>query len=64
MTLLEGTALPGVRALVREPQRVGIDRLLNCLACARLYAAPAIVVDVGTATTLDFVTGDGHYAAG
>lgn len=64
VTLLQGTALPGVRALVREPQRVGIDRLLNCLACARLHAAPAIVVDVGTATTLDFVTGAGDYGGG
>ncbi len=64
VSLLEGTALPGVRALVREPQRVGIDRLLNCLACARLHAAPAIVVDVGTATTLDFVAADGNYGGG
>lgn len=64
VTLLQGTALPGVRALVREPQLVGIDRLLNCLACANLHAAPAIVVDIGTATTLDFVTGDGDYGGG
>ena len=64
VTLLRGTTLPGVRALVREPQRVGIDRLLNCLACARLHASPAIVVDVGTATTLDFVTDDGDYGGG
>ena len=64
VTLLQGADLPGVRALVREPQRVGIDRLLNCLACARLHAAPAIVVDVGTATTLDFVTGQGDYGGG
>lgn len=64
VTLLQGTALPGVRALVREPQRVGIDRLLNCLACAKLHAAPAIVVDIGTATTLDYVTGEGDYGGG
>jgi type III pantothenate kinase len=64
VTLLQGTALPGVRALVREPHRVGIDRLLNCLACARLHASPAIVVDIGTAATLDFVTGGGDYGGG
>lgn len=64
VTVLQGTALPGVRALVGEPQRVGVDRLLNCLACARLHATPAIVVDVGTATTLDFVTGEGNYGGG
>ncbi len=62
--LLEGAALPGVRARVRDPHRVGIDRLLNCLACARLYTTPAIVVDVGTATTLDFVTAEGDYGGG
>ena len=62
--ILEGPDLAGVRARVREPDKVGIDRLLNCLACARLYAAPAIVVDVGTATTLDYVTPDGNYGGG
>ena len=64
VTLLEGASLPGVRARVRDPHGVGIDRLLNTLACARLHAAPAIVVDVGTATTLDFVTGAGDYGGG
>ena len=62
--LLEGTSLPGVRALVPEPEGVGIDRLLNCLACAHHYASPAIVIDVGTATTLDYVTGSGDYGGG
>ena len=38
---------------VERPQEVGADRLVNALAAARLYGTPAVVVDFGTATTLD-----------
>ena len=31
------------------------DRLVNALAAARLYGTPAVVVDLGTATTFDCV---------
>ena len=33
--------------------RSGADRLVNALAAHRLYGAPAVVVDFGTATTFD-----------
>lgn len=51
---------------VDVPSRVGIDRLLNALAVARLKDAgrPAIVVDSGTATTVDLVTSDGTFRGG
>lgn len=44
---------------VAQPDQVGIDRLLNALAVGRLVdvASPAIVVDAGTATTVDVVAG-------
>ncbi len=64
VTVLETPLLPGVRARVREPEKVGIDRVLNCLACAELHGAPAIVVDIGTATSVDFVTAEGDYGGG
>ncbi len=49
---------------VDRPGEVGADRLVNALAAARLYGAPAVVVDFGTATTFDCVAPDGAYVGG
>lgn len=51
---------------VDEPERVGIDRLLSALAADRVRAPQqaAIVVDVGSAITVDLVTPDGAFAGG
>jgi type III pantothenate kinase len=49
---------------VDRPSEVGADRLVNALAAARLYGTPAVVVDFGTATTLDCVGPDGAYVGG
>ncbi|MCC6491502.1 MAG: type III pantothenate kinase [Pirellulales bacterium] len=53
-------------ARVAEPARVGIDRLLGALAASRLKPAgsPAIVVDMGTAITIDLVADDGSFEGG
>ena len=40
---------------VDRPGEVGADRLVNALAVARLHGTPAVVVDLGTATTFDCV---------
>jgi type III pantothenate kinase len=49
---------------VDRPGEVGADRIVNALAAARLYGTPAVVVDFGTATTLDCVGPDGAYVGG
>ena len=49
---------------VDRPAEVGADRLVNALAAQRLYGTPAVVVDFGTATTLDAVATDGAYVGG
>jgi type III pantothenate kinase len=49
---------------VDRPGEVGADRIVNALAAARLYGTPAVVVDFGTATTLDCVSADGAYVGG
>jgi type III pantothenate kinase len=49
---------------VDRPAEVGADRLVNALAAARLYGTPAVVVDFGTATTLDCIATDGAYVGG
>jgi type III pantothenate kinase len=47
-----------------DPSAVGPDRLANAVAVRELYGTPAIVVDVGTATTFDVVGEDGDYLGG
>jgi type III pantothenate kinase len=49
---------------VDRPDAVGADRLVNVLAAQRLYGAPAVIADFGTATTFDCVAGDGAYVGG
>jgi type III pantothenate kinase len=49
---------------VDRPGEVGADRLVNALAASRLYGTPAVVVDFGTATTLDCIDRDGAYVGG
>ncbi len=51
---------------VDEPRRVGIDRLLNAVAVNELRNPQrlAVIVDSGTATTVDLVTADGAFAGG
>jgi type III pantothenate kinase len=49
---------------VDEPQTVGADRMVNTLAASRLFGLDTIVVDFGTATTLDCITKDGRFLGG
>ena len=53
-----------IRLDVDEPLSVGADRVANTLAAARLYGTDTIVVDLGTATTFDCITGDGVFLGG
>ncbi|HLT57694.1 MAG TPA: type III pantothenate kinase [Limnochordales bacterium] len=54
----------GVRIQVDNPAEVGADRLANAVACHQRYGGPAIVVDMGTATTFDVISADGEYLGG
>ena len=51
---------------VDAPEAVGVDRLVGCFAVAQRLAADeaAIVVDAGTAVTIDMVTGKGEFCGG
>lgn len=49
---------------VTDPASVGADRIANAFAARRLYGTPAIVVDLGTATTFDCVSKSGAYVGG
>jgi type III pantothenate kinase len=47
-----------------NPHEVGADRIVNAVAAIEAYGAPVVVVDFGTATTLDVVDADGAYLGG
>jgi len=51
---------------LKSPEHVGIDRLLNAVAAnvVRPAGRPAIIVDTGTATTVDYVSADGAFEGG
>jgi type III pantothenate kinase len=62
--LVAGAGTVPLAIRVDRPDEVGADRLVNALAAARLHGTPAVVVDFGTATTLDCVAADGAYVGG
>ncbi len=53
-----------VRIDVPDPTSVGADRIADAVAAAALYTLPAIVVDLGTATTFDVVLPGPRYVGG
>jgi type III pantothenate kinase len=65
IAVLEATAttIP-IDVRVERPTEVGADRLVNAFAAARFHGTPAIVVDIGTATTVDAVGSDGAFLGG
>ena len=59
---------PGVRTgmpiLYDNPKEVGADRIANAVGAYDLYGGPSIVVDFGTATTIEAVSDRGEYLGG
>lgn len=49
---------------VREPERVGADRIADCLAGYHIYGGPLIIVDFGTATTFNLISSQGTFEGG
>ena len=50
--------------LYRRRKEVGQDRLVNAFGALKMYGAPAIIVDFGTAITFDVVSPKGCYLGG
>ena len=49
---------------VEEPRQLGADRIVDCVATFASFGGPAIIVDLGTATTFDVIGADGTYLGG
>lgn len=54
----------GLPVAYENPHEVGADRIVNAVAAIAEHGAPVIVVDFGTATTLDVVDSSGAYLGG
>jgi type III pantothenate kinase len=54
----------GIELDVAEPSTVGADRVLNTIAAHAAHSGDLIVIDFGTATTLDVVDYNGAYKGG
>lgn len=62
--VVAGVGTVPIAVRVDRPAEVGADRLVNALAAQRIYGAPCVVLDFGTATTVDAVAPDGAYVGG
>jgi type III pantothenate kinase len=54
----------GIDLDVAEPQNVGADRAINCIAAHASHSGDLIIIDFGTATTFDWVGPNGAYKGG
>ena len=54
----------GMPILYRNPNEVGADRVADAVGAFDLYGGPVVVVDFGTATTVDAVSAKGEYLGG
>ena len=62
--VLEPGTRMGMPILYDNPKEVGADRIANAVGALDLYGGPCIVVDFGTATTLDAISAKGEYLGG
>ena len=54
----------GIKINSKTPERIGTDRLVNVFAANKFYSKPAIVIDLGSATTFDIINEKGEFIGG
>ncbi|MDH3636141.1 MAG: type III pantothenate kinase [Gammaproteobacteria bacterium] len=54
----------GVKNAYRDPGRLGADRWMALIAASEMVSGNAIVIDAGSAITLDLLRGDGQHLGG
>ena len=62
--VIEPGVKTGMAILYDNPKEVGADRIANAVAAFEQFGGPAIVVDFGTATTVDAISANGEYLGG
>lgn len=54
----------GLKIKIKNPAELGADRKLNAIAGIKKYGGPLVIVDLGTAITLDVISAKGEYIGG
>ncbi|HUZ13611.1 MAG TPA: type III pantothenate kinase [Caulobacteraceae bacterium] len=54
----------GIEVRILKPSEAGADRLVNAIGAHAAYQGDLLVIDSGTATTFDVVSGDGAFEGG
>lgn len=54
----------GVTNAYREPERLGVDRWMALIAASKLVSGDVVVIDAGSAITLDLLRADGKHLGG
>jgi type III pantothenate kinase len=54
----------GIRNGYEDPEALGVDRWLAIIGAARTHGMPIVIMDLGTATTLDAVDENGQHLGG
>ena len=62
--LVDNNSNLGMKINLKQPNEAGIDRIANAYGAKIKYTLPAIVVDIGTATTFDIVSKNGEFLGG
>jgi len=65
--VVDPTSDMGITNLYRTNETLGVDRIVNAAAAYCLYGKqgnPVVVVDMGTATTIDYVSPQGEFLGG
>ncbi len=61
---VDASSVPDMPLLVDDPRSVGADRIVNAVAAYHKYRSSLIVIDFGTATTVDCISENGAYLGG
>lgn len=54
----------GLNILMDNPAAVGSDRIVSSVAALSLFKPPILIIDMGTATTIDTIDKKGNYIGG
>lgn len=54
----------GIEVRIAKPSEAGADRLVNAVGASLTYPGDLLLIDSGTATTFDIVSGDGAFEGG
>jgi len=62
--VVDSSLKTGITILYEDPRAVGADRIADAVAVQQIYGGPACIIDFGTATTFNALTGEGEYLGG